>query len=930
MGLRRFNILLIVFLFCALTAGSAAQFITFGKNKVQYSRFDWQILESSHFRLYYYPEEARLAEKTLVWAEESYESLRRFFARDVGQPVPLIIYSSHQDFEQTNVTPSFLPEGVAGLTEFTRGRILLPFNGSINDFRETLQHELVHAFQLSIYREASRYTSNQYAVSPPLWFTEGIAVHWSEFRDARADMILRDLCINGRLPGIEDFWRYQGSFIMYKLGQSILDYLGETYGEDRIREFYLRLGEVRTFNELFPLIYGISVGEMSDRWEYWVRQRYYPDVELEIPILFDSKLLTTSGQDFKPTPVPGHIKGFEHHFIFISARTGYSNIYAADVDAEEKDLVKILTGQRQPEFESFHAFSSRMDVSADGELIFVSKHDEKDALFTLDLATHKIKDRYGFENLIALSSPSLSPDGQRIVFSGLSRAGQNDLYLFDRRAGILHQLTDDLYDDISPDYHPGSDQIVFVSDRGPDGKTGARNLFLMDLNSREIRFLTCGPWEDLSPSWSPDGQQVLFASSRADGFDLFTVDLTGRGRRRTQALEALLDPRWLPGGEEALCSVYTENKFRCARIKLKDDLEEIELEIPPDWDTWPAETEMAQVQSRPSKYDSRMSLDVAQGAVVADPALRYGEGIQAVLSDLMGNRLLYLQLGNSTISTEDFLRNFSAGASLMDVGRRLNRGVSAYYISGDFYDAEGLPYFERRSGASFLFSYPFDKFHRVETSVGLAYSEKDWPRRDLARRGPIANHYLSFIRDNSLWLPTGPIDGERMNLTVGITMNLRRQNTENALAMLDLRRYWRIRFLSAYAVRFQARISEGPDPQLFVLGGTNSLRGYPYRHFSGTRSLLLNQEIRFPLARGFAIGLPMGVIELPGVQGALFFDVGKAWEEDQKQDLAGSYGISFRMGLAGFIVFRFDVAGRTDFKSGSSGTHTDFFVGWNY
>ena len=32
-------------------------------------------------------------------------------------PIPIILYNSHHDFQQTNITPSFIPEGVAGLTE---------------------------------------------------------------------------------------------------------------------------------------------------------------------------------------------------------------------------------------------------------------------------------------------------------------------------------------------------------------------------------------------------------------------------------------------------------------------------------------------------------------------------------------------------------------------------------------------------------------------------------------------------------------------------------------------------------------------------------------------------------------------------------------------------------------------------------------------
>jgi len=919
----------------ALLGGSAgvaqAQFIAFGKNKVQYSNFDWQMLESSHFQLYYYPEEEQFAQRTLQWAEQSYGDLRKLFARDVERPIPLIIYSSHQDFEQTNITPYFLPEGVAGLTEFLRGRVLIPFNGSVHDFRETLQHELVHVFQLSAVREAYSLNPHEFSAAVPLWFTEGLAVHWSEDRDARADMILRDLSLGGRLPSLQEFWRYQGSFVMYKLGQSVLDFLGETYGEDRIGEFYTRLGTVRSFDDLFPLIYGESIEDMSRRWEHSVRQRYYPAVQEEEPILFDARLVAASGLDFRPTPIPVDVDGLEDHFVFVSARTGYSNIYAADLRDEKADPTELVEGERQPEFENFHAFLSRLDVSRKGELAFVSKHDEKDAVFTMDLETRRISGRMAFDGLIALSSPSWFPDGERLVFSGVSREAQSDLYLYDRTTRYLHRLTNDPYEDVTAAVSPTGDHVVYVSDRGPFGAEGARNLFLLDLATGESRILTCGPWEDLSPSWSPDGRRILFTSSRSGTFDLYTIDTSGNGFQKTRSLEALLDPRYLPEGTKALCGIYSEGRFRILEVDLDEDLEPVALEIPADWSPWTYEPVAERRVPRPSRYQSRLSLDIAQGAVAVDPALRSGEGVQALLSDLMGNRLLFLQLGNSTVSTSEFLRNFSAGATLFDLGRRLNRGLSVYHVAGDYFDAEGLPYFERRAGASLLLSYPFDRFHRVETSVSLAYSKKDWPSRDLRRRGVIATHYLSLVRDHSLWLPTGPIDGGRANLTVGLVMNLRRIAAENALAMVDLRRYFRLGLQSAYAVRLQGRVSHGPDPELFVLGGSNSFRGYSYRSFVGTRAVIFNQEVRFPILRGFALGLPMGTVELPGIQGAVFFDAGQAWEDENvPDDLRGSYGLSFRMGLGGFLVLRYDMARRTDFHRWPAGVHNEFFVGWNY
>jgi len=169
----RFVLALFLGLFCATAA--RAQFVGFGQNKVQYSDFDWRILAGEHVDLYYYPEEEEIAYLALKEAEEVYEKLSLKFNHHVFRRIPLIIFSAHHYFQQTNITWSFIPEGVGGFTEFLKGRVALPFNGSFEDFRHVLHLELVHVFQISKANEACRTHPNRIKARLPLWWTEGLA-----------------------------------------------------------------------------------------------------------------------------------------------------------------------------------------------------------------------------------------------------------------------------------------------------------------------------------------------------------------------------------------------------------------------------------------------------------------------------------------------------------------------------------------------------------------------------------------------------------------------------------------------------------------------------------------------------------------------------------------------------------------------------------
>ncbi|MBD3160582.1 MAG: hypothetical protein GF346_00520, partial [Candidatus Eisenbacteria bacterium] len=348
---RRFRSLLRAVAACVVlgalgVAPAFGQYLTFGKNKVQYSRFDWHVLESAHVRVYFYPEEEELARIALDMAEDGYERLRRLLVHEIEHQIPLIIYSSHQDFEQTNITPFLLPEGVAGLTEYARGRVLVPFNGSLHDFRTTIHHELIHVFQLSLEERIFSQRARTSMPGTPLWFIEGLAVHGSEDRDTEADMVLRDMVLTGRIPPISEFWRYNGTFTLYKLGQSVVDYIAETHGPDRLRAIYDAMVAANSFEEAVEEALGVPMEELSARWSYSVRRLYYPDIVRSEPISFNSRRLTRGPVDLSPVPVPDGVPGFENKFLFLSPRTGYTNIYAASDDRREKDLETIVRGER--------------------------------------------------------------------------------------------------------------------------------------------------------------------------------------------------------------------------------------------------------------------------------------------------------------------------------------------------------------------------------------------------------------------------------------------------------------------------------------------------------------------------------------------------------------------------------------------------------
>ena len=130
---------------CATTA--SAQY--FGRNKVQYKEFSFQVLKTEHFDIYFYPSAREGIDISARLAERWNARLEEVLDHELNGRQPLVLYASHPDFEQTNILGN-VGEGTGGVTESARRRIILPLAGPLADTDHVIGHELVHAFQFDI------------------------------------------------------------------------------------------------------------------------------------------------------------------------------------------------------------------------------------------------------------------------------------------------------------------------------------------------------------------------------------------------------------------------------------------------------------------------------------------------------------------------------------------------------------------------------------------------------------------------------------------------------------------------------------------------------------------------------------------------------------------------------------------------------------
>ena len=193
-----------LFSFVSILLLTSLAFGQFGQNKVQYKNFEWYFIQSKHFDIYYYEGGKELAEFTAEVAEKAYEQISRDYSYDIKERIVFVVYKSHNDWQQTNVVLSYLEEGVGGVTELYKNRIVVPFEGSYEQFRHVIHHELVHGVMNDLLYGGSIQTLVRGEVVPvPLWVSEGLAEFASVGWETRTDMIVRDAVQTGYIPPVE-------------------------------------------------------------------------------------------------------------------------------------------------------------------------------------------------------------------------------------------------------------------------------------------------------------------------------------------------------------------------------------------------------------------------------------------------------------------------------------------------------------------------------------------------------------------------------------------------------------------------------------------------------------------------------------------------------------------------------------------------------
>jgi Tol biopolymer transport system component len=503
----------------------------YGRNKVQYQKFDFKIMKTRHFDIYFYLQDEQTVKLAALMAERWYARLSRMFNHELKGRQPLILYGSGPEFQQTTVINEILGEGTGGVTESFKRRIVLPYGASLSETNHVIGHELVHAFQYDIMAQghSDQARGNEMGLRIPLWFIEGMAEYLSIGPvDQNTSMWMRDAVRRKQLPQIsklENSYKY----FPYRWGHAVWAYMTGRWGDEIIGKMMKSVGRTGDYEIILEGVLGLKLKQLSADWHKSMQDAYGGLIEkTQAPDKFAKTLF--KGVESNPYNIAPAISPDGRDLVFLSTRDMFSiDLYLADADTG-KIRRKIISTAVDPHFESIQFIKSAGSWDAAGEkFIFGGVAKGRPVLTILDIKKDRIEREIPFGELAEILSPAWSPDGRYVTFTGLT-GGVSDLFIYDLKDNVLKQMTRDVFADLQPVWSPDGKTIAFVTERFSTNldwvDIGDYELALLDVESGRIQKLLGFPnGKNINPQWTADSKGLYFLSDQNGKTDLYRIDI---------------------------------------------------------------------------------------------------------------------------------------------------------------------------------------------------------------------------------------------------------------------------------------------------------------------------------------------------------------------------------------------------------------------
>ena len=442
--------------------------LTFGKNRVQYQKFNWQFFRSNQYDVYFYATSKPLAEYTLGKATSMITQLEKTLNYSLTKKIHFIVYNTQSDFRESNFgfdDEDFYNQG--GVTNIYGSKVYLYFDGNHYHFDKMIMSGIATIFARNIVEGESMGAniSSEHLSSVPNWFYSGLASYLSESWSPELDIYIKNGMLTKRYPVLEDLNPVEATYA----GHSFWKFIVDRYGSSSISNILYSVRSSRSIEKSIYYVTGVTYKELIEDWYRYYFVLYKKEIKRTVPD--NDGVLKKPNKNREYSQITLSPDG--ESYAFVTHEAGQMKIWLKMKDAKKPKVI----------FKKDKKTEDNQDLSfpliawhPSGDLIGFTIEEKGRCYYYPYIISEKKREKRFLVDVEKISDWVFSDDGKMMLFSGF-RNGQSDIYIYSFQARSYQNLTNDFYDDFGPRFMNKQQDIIFSSNRPVDSLDSENKFF---------------------------------------------------------------------------------------------------------------------------------------------------------------------------------------------------------------------------------------------------------------------------------------------------------------------------------------------------------------------------------------------------------------------------------------------------------------------
>ncbi|AQG82255.1 hypothetical protein [Spirosoma montaniterrae] len=449
----------------AVSAQNYPSLERFGRNRIQYQTFDWKIIRTSNFEIYYYQDGTQIANLTAQYAESEFDRITELLGYTPYNRIKIFLFNSPQELAQSNIGLN----GQGGLSsrerDLSKSRVELAFTGDQVSFRREVIRNISMLFVYDMLYGGSLKDALQSSLllTLPDWFMPGIAAYIADGNSVELDDYMRDVALTRpvRKPSL------LSGADAERVGHSIWNYIVQKYGRDNVSNILNLTRIIRNEQSSISSTLGIPYSRFLREW-----REYYAGMAGSVAQAYrnstDNFQIKVGSAESRSSLVSLKLSPDNQFIAYTVLRDGKFTVEV--VNTTNSKRTSVLTGGYRLDGQANLTTTPLVAWQRENNLLVLTEEKGRTNLY--QFANFEKRPKQEFKRpVVGLSEVvwmDASDDGGSLIMSA-DRNGQNDLFLYSINRGSYQQLTNDLYDDLYPQFiGRTARQVVFSSNRRYD------------------------------------------------------------------------------------------------------------------------------------------------------------------------------------------------------------------------------------------------------------------------------------------------------------------------------------------------------------------------------------------------------------------------------------------------------------------------------